>query len=57
MRLLRKLEAYGIRGKILQWIKAFLSGREQFVEIRGTKSDNLSVTSGVPQESVSYLQY
>ena len=51
-RLLRKLEAYGIRGKILQWIRAFLSGREQFVEIRGTKSDKLSVTSGVPQGSV-----
>ena len=51
-RLLRKLEAYGIRGKILQWIRAFLSGREQFVEIRGTKSDKLSLTSGVPQGSV-----
>ena len=51
-RLLRKLEAYGIRGKILYWIKAFLSGREQFVEIRGTKSDKLGVTSGVPQGSV-----
>ena len=40
------------RGKILQWIRAFLSGREQFVEIRGIKSDNLSVPSGVPQGPV-----
>lgn len=51
-RLLAKLEAYGIRGKILEWIKAFLTGREQYVEIRGTKSDKLGVTSGVPQGSV-----
>ena len=51
-RLLRKLEANGIRGKILEWIRAFLSGREQYVEIRGNKSNNLSVTSGVPQGSV-----
>ena len=40
-RLLRKLEAYGIRGKILQWIRAFLSGREQFVEIRGQSLTSL----------------
>ena len=51
-RLLKKLESYGVRGNILQWIRSFLSGREQYVEIRGTKSDRLRVTSGVPQGSV-----
>ena len=51
-RLLKKLEAYGVKGKILGWIKAFLTGREQYVEIRGTKSNKMKVTSGVPQGSV-----
>ena len=51
-RLLRKLEAYGIRGRILGWIRAFLTGREQYVEIRGSRSCRLSVMSGVPQGSV-----
>ena len=51
-RLLKKLETYGIRGKILEWIRAFLIGREQYVEIRGSKSSRLRVTSGVPQGSV-----
>ena len=51
-RLLKKLEANGIRGKVLNWIRAFLAGREQYVEIRGSRSRNLNVTSGVPQGSV-----
>ena len=51
-RLLRKLEYYGITGKLKQWIAAFLSGRLQQVTIRGCCSPWVPVSSGVPQGSV-----
>jgi hypothetical protein len=50
--LLYKLDAYGIKGKLLNWIKAFLSNRMQRVRIGEHYSDWLSVESGVPQGSV-----
>ena len=36
----------------MEWIRSFLIGREQYVEIRGSKSSKLRVTSGVPHGSV-----
>ena len=51
-KLLLKLKNYGITGKILQWIKAFLTNRSQFVCIENTKSKTCSVTSGVPQGTI-----
>lgn len=51
-RLLLKLEKYGIRGKILAWIKDFLSHRQQRVVIKGEVSDWKDITSGIPQGSV-----
>ena len=51
-RLLLKLHYYGIRGKPLEWIKDFLQGRTQQVTLEGSKSDTVSVTSGVPQGTV-----
>ena len=51
-RLLTKLEAYGVNGSILHWIKAFLSNRKQRVVVRGALSEWSTVTSGVPQGSV-----
>ena len=51
-RLLLKLNAIGIRGKVLQWIKSFLSDRKQRVILGKEKSGWLSVTSGIPQGSV-----
>ena len=51
-RLLRIIEFYSIRGKILDWITAFLSGRKQRVIVNENHSQWAVVTSGVPQGSV-----
>ena len=51
-RLLRKLHGYGVAGKLLRWIEAFLSGRKQKVVVNGSHSDLVPVKSGVPQGSV-----
>ena len=50
--LLRKLEAYGIRGKALDLIKSYLTNRYQFVQINGVKSVFTLVECGVPQGSI-----
>ena len=52
LRLLHKLEFYGIRGHLLNWIKSFLTNRTQQVVIEGSVSSSCGVTSGVPQGSV-----
>ena len=46
--LLRKLYAKGIRGKLLL-IQDYLTNRKQHVDVDGSESGNLDVTSGVPQ--------
>jgi len=51
-KLLAKLAAYGIGGKLHAWIKAFLSDRKQRVCLGKAESDYVTVTSGVPQGSV-----
>ena len=51
-RLLHKLKAYGISGKLLDWIQSFLTDRTQYVTVNGTSSGQVPVTSGVPQGSV-----
>ena len=52
LRLLHKLEYYGIRGYLLDWIGSFLTNRSQQVVIEGSTSSSCEVTSGVPQDSV-----
>ena len=51
-RLLSKLEAHGVRGKVLKWVQGFLMGRQQWVVVNGARSKNSAVTSGIPQGSV-----
>lgn len=51
LRLLYKLDFYGVRGNINKWIKAFHSNRKQEVILEGAKSRQ-DVLSGVPQDIV-----
>ena len=50
--LLRKLKAFGITGKVHNWITSFLSNRYQCVMIDGKKSREEKVLSGVTQGTV-----
>ena len=51
-RLMIKLEAIGIRGKVLRWIKDWISKRRQRVVVDGEYSDWVEVLSSVIQGSV-----
>ena len=51
-RLLLKLNYYGITGNSLFWSKNVLLYRTQCVQVSGTSSSWISVTSGVPQGTV-----
>ena len=51
-RLINKLHLYRIGGRILHWIQAFLSDRQQLVLCHGVKSQFSPVTSGAPQGNV-----
>ena len=51
-RLVRKIEAHGIKGKLLKWLTNFLANRTQSVMIHDQNSGKINVTSGIPQGSV-----
>ena len=51
-RLVVKLDFHGIRGKVLNWIRAFLTNRKQKVSVNGVLSLSRHVVSGVTQGSV-----
>lgn len=43
---------FGIRGKLLDWLRSYLSDRKQEVQVGTQKSDILTLSAGVPQGSV-----
>ena len=51
-KLLLKVEAYGFKSNLLQWIRAFLNDRTQCIYVGLDVSSPKSITSGVPQGSV-----
>lgn len=51
-RLIEKLREYGVDGKLLEWIRDFLTMRKSRVGVHGSFSRWREVLSGVPQGSV-----
>ena len=50
--LLQKLYMQGVRGNSLQWIRSYLSNRQQYVSINESTSSVLPINIGVPQGSI-----
>ena len=50
--LLQKLEHYGVRGIVKEWLKSYLCNRKQYVKYNECESDILNVQCGVPQGSI-----
>jgi hypothetical protein len=50
--LLAKLQHYGINGLTLKWIKSYLMGRKQFVQIKESRSSEQTIVCGIPQGSI-----
>ena len=51
-RLLLKLQPHGLEGSILSWTECFLTKCSQRVVLEGVKSEEVSVTSCLPQGTV-----
>ena len=51
-RLLTKIANSGVDPRVRVWIREFLLGRTQRVRVGGDLSEEVRVTSGVPQGSV-----
>lgn len=50
--LLRRLQnSFGIQGKVLWWLKSYLSGRSQCISVNGSLSRIFNLECGVPQGS------
>ena len=50
-RILRKMKALGIVGNALNWVRSFLTGRNQRVWVENEFSNSVPVKSGIPQGS------
>ena len=49
--LLMKIQQFGIKGGVINWVKAFLSGRQQRVIVNGLKSKWEDITSRISRVS------
>ena len=49
--LLKKLEAYGIRGTPLKWFTSYLFNRQQYVSVNSVESSKQTMKCGIPQGS------
>ena len=50
--LLSKLQYYGLSDTPLKWFSSYLSERQQYVELNGSKSNTSYINTGVPQGSI-----
>ena len=50
--LMKKLEYYGIRGRIFNWLKSYLDNRKQYVHYNGYDSDKKTMIQGLPLGSI-----
>ena len=50
--LISKLQMYGKRGVVLQWLSSYLENRQQYVQFAGNISECRKIECGVPQGSV-----
>lgn len=56
-KLLFKLRNVGINEDVLNWIRAYLSDRQQAVRVGDTLSGNCEVYSGVPQYTIGAITF
>ena len=50
--LLNKLEYYGVKGNASRWFSSYLTGRYQYVDMGGVRSEISYIKTGVPQGSI-----
>ena len=50
--LLNKMSHQGFREQINHYLRSYLTGRKQFVQVGEYKSESLTITKGVPQGSI-----
>ena len=50
--MIKKLEHYGVRGKLLSWFQSYLTNRQQYVHLNGVDSNKKFLKYGVPQGSI-----
>ena len=50
--LIDKLQCYGFRGTVKDWLTSYMSNRKQYVSINDKHSTTLPIRTGVPQEPI-----